>query len=224
MPLYKQIPRSRPQTSGFDVPSANRVVSWIMARWRLLSIIAGSVIVLVLLILGVQSIQGMKERRAARQYAALAPSGEARQSGLETLAEEYPRTMAGIRVRFELGREAFNEKRYDEALAWYQPLTKLSDERGLIRILARHNLATIYEAQEKWSEAMVQYKAAAADPVNITRAYTYYHMGRVSQKMGMTDEARLWFEQSQELAAGMPLGQLATERILWLSIDSSESQ
>lgn len=123
----------------------------------------------------------VRESKAASLYALLPPTGEERTHGMEAIANKYPTTGAGIYSSFQLGRKAYEDKDYDQAILWYQPLTKLSGKRSMVQFMSQNNLATAYEAKGEWDKAFEIYQQAVAAPNNISKAYAYYHMGRVSQ-------------------------------------------
>jgi len=161
-----------------------------------------------------------QESRAATLYALLPPEEGERQSGLAELADKYPTTGAGIYARFQLGRKAFEGEKYDEAIAWYEPLVDLGGQQAMIQFMTQNNLAAALEAKGEWDRALVIYEVAATDPNNISRAYAYYHLGRVSQVLGRSEESRRWFQEAIKYGSGMPVADRASERLLWLDIGS----
>lgn len=161
-----------------------------------------------------------REKAAATDYAELPQQEPERTEAMGRLAVDYPTTGAGIYARFQLGRQAYLQKNYDKALAWYEPLTSLSGKQSLIQLLSQNNVATIYEAKGDWDRALQIYQEAAADPNNIAKAYSYYNAGRVSQILGRGEEAREWFRKAIDNGTGMPVAERATERLLWLDIGS----
>lgn len=164
--------------------------------------------------------QNYREAKAVSLFAALPEDAQLRREGLESLVANYPKTGTGIYAAFELGRTDYEKGNYDQALRWYEPLTRLSGEQAMIGIMSQNNVAMIYEAQGEWAEALEVYRQTAADPHNVAKADAYYNMGRVSQNLGDSEEARRWFQKALELGTGLPVAERARDRLLWLNIGS----
>jgi tetratricopeptide (TPR) repeat protein len=202
-----------------------QIVQWI-EKYRK-SLIFGSIFVLIVAVVWGSTVyyHERKQIKAADIYAALPLDSEdtkyQRQAAMAELAKEYSNTGAGIIARFKLGQEAFKEKNYSEAARWFEGLKGLSNKQAMISILARHNLAAIYEAQGDWQRALEIYQKVAADPANRSVAISYYHLGRAYEALGRLDEARKWFEKSIEKGMGLAIADRAKERLLWLDISKS---
>lgn len=198
-------------------------VHWIEKNRRLL--LFGTIAVVLIAVFGGGSVYYKQQRlmKAAALYADLLPDTDKaqRRAALENIAQKYPNTGAGIAARFHLGREAFEEKKYSEAVAWFEKIKGLSAKQAMIRILAQHNLAAVYEAQGEWQRALEIYRKTVADPANQSVVISYYHMGRALEALGRSDEARKWFEKTIEKGIGLEIAGRAKEHLLWLDISKS---
>lgn len=164
--------------------------------------------------------QNYREGKAAALYSALPEQGKLRRQGLESIARDYPKTGVGAYAAFQLGRDDYEQKNYDQALKWYQPLTELQGPQAMIGVMSQNNVAMIYEAQGEWKQALEIYRQTAAEADNVAKPYAYYNMGRVAQNMGDREEAHHWFQMALEEGTGTPVADRARDRLLWLDIGS----
>ncbi len=123
-----------------------------------------------------------------------------------------------VELRLQLANSLFNENRNDEALNLYLDFVELYPESPL-RITALANSAVIYERKQRFMLAVAQYQKLQNALGNSARGLAYYfEQGRLYEKVGLDDKARVVYERIIAANANGPLARKARGRLALLNL------
>jgi tetratricopeptide (TPR) repeat protein len=214
--------RSERSHVGVHLDSRQRMLKWAVLNQRGIYFAFGALLAIVGLVWGLETHSSYREEKAVIAYSELPEEEAGRVEALVTFVELYTATHVGDRARFQLGRLYYEQREWQKSADQYQHLVGIRRLKPMLRIFAQMNLAVVLEAEEKWQDALELYQEVAVDPDNLIQADAYYHMGRMYQRLGQDDEARIWFQKAEDSGAGQEIADLAQERSLWLAINSGK--
>ncbi len=119
------------------------------------------------------------------------------------------------------GQKALKEKKYDEAIRWYQGVAENSYSPTLLRITASQNLALACLENGEKDRAIAILEKLVGDPQNVSPEYTRLLLARAYEVKGDRERARELYKtlSSGVTAAGSVEGaiqEMAKERLKWL--------
>ena len=138
---------------------------------------AGAVILL--LLGGLKAYSSMYQGWAANLLeSATEQAPEQKNRIYQEVIKKYSRSGAADLARIRLGSEALQEKKYDEAIDWYLPLTQKA-HLSLLRITALEDLALAWKGKGDLNKSVEYLKRASDDHANAARDYTQFLLARV---------------------------------------------
>lgn len=140
------------------------------------------------------------------------PAGQ-RVVGYQGLVKKYPRSEAANLARLYLGYEALHQKKYDEAIGWYLPVSQSAAD-PMLRVSALQNLALAWREKGDPQRAIDYLTKASKDSDNATQDYTQLLLANLYADSGQTEKAKEIYKILAE--SGELVKAEAAKRLLWL--------
>lgn len=196
----KTIPAMQPAKQGIleelNVPEP--IVKVLRANMKALQIAAAAVLVF---ILAYNAFGYYKENQREKSVALLSASMEEpvkdeKVKKLSALVEEYPSSGAADWARIELGHNAVEDGRYDDAIKLYTAvLDKVGGSSSLVPLVT-YNLAVAYEGKEELDKALASY--VRLEKVGGFSEISLLGQGRIFEKKGEGAKALEVYKKAKE--------------------------
>jgi predicted negative regulator of RcsB-dependent stress response len=135
----------------------------------------------------------------------------------QQIIEEYENSPSAHFARLALAKMAYTKNDYATVVTVLEPVTKAGTKQAMLRIMARHNIAAAYEAQDKWEEAIRYYQMAVVDSANQTQDLSRYHLGRAYEQLGELEKARDFYQEVHDDTKNQGLKEMALTRLIFLA-------
>ncbi len=130
MPTYKEL-SSNKKTQ----PKKADVLPWYSVPENWFSV-ATPVAILLLVVIAVYGAVKMYRGSVADKSSALVSAPGIDAAGLEGVVKKYPKSDAAAVARVKLGKQALDQSRWDDAIAWYAPVADDRSSPALLRVTA----------------------------------------------------------------------------------------
>lgn len=209
MPSYKNLPKRKERAT--DLPLYRPIDKVVHKMWGLKSKLTPVLIVAGLALLvffGYKFYANHYEKKAK----VLFQSGEN-----EKVVSLYPRSSAAFLSRMKLGRKALDDKKYDEAIQWYAPLTDQKSVADIIHVGAIQNLAFAYLKKGEGQRSVELLEKISKDPKNVMADYSRLLLARTYETKGDKEKALQLYKELSEGSATSNIRDEARERSEWLN-------
>lgn len=187
MPIYKQLPRTKPKHADELVTWAHKTVRWIEANWRVVLV---GIVAVILLSAGALGARAWLIKRhvatSERLYNALKLPLDEKIKSLEVLINGSGKVASLARLK--LGDALYERGDYQGVEEVLSPLKK--SRNMVFKTLAYHNIASALKAKGDFAGAAKVLREVAEEDDNPVRGRSYLMAGVALMEGGLLDEAR----------------------------------
>jgi len=207
MPTYKTLPKSRKTEA---LPLYRPIDDLVYSAWKKKEILMPFLVVgfvALLAFVGFQSYSNRYDSKASDLF---------NQGNFESVIREYPRSGSSRIARMKLGKQAFEAKDFDKAIAWYGPVAQDADAPAILRIAGTQNLALAYLKKGDAAKSVELLERASKDRMNRTADYTQLLLARAEEVKGDVEAAKALYQSLSEGASDVGIKNEAKERMTWI--------
>jgi len=177
--------------------------------------IAGSILLILAIVWGVNSYLHSKEKHAQAEYLSVVEKWPSDDSSnlqewdklvqlLQNFIIQNQGTKPALNAQLDLARVLYKMKHYDESIKIANQLLKETASNDALRSLVRYHLALTYEEIDKFDDALAQWNALANDKIEGLEREVYWHLARLYSANKEYPKALEEYEKALKTSSGYP--------------------
>lgn len=142
----------------------------------------------------------------------------------QPVIEKYPRSDAAMIARLSLGGAVLQRGEWDQAITILEPVSRVGDEKRLLRVVALQNIALARWKKGEPDAARELLKKLAEDTENPMADYSHLLLAELEQRENQRDQALKIYGELAQSATLQEVRRFAEARKQWLEKKQKSSK